>query len=165
MKFFIDENRAQPKRPLTDKAASKIVLVFTWLQHRFARRMNKMIGTMNPKRLTLTLILFALLCGGFSIYLIVNSVTRKPATNLHVEQVAVSKHFNRTGDEKTIGDAYVDVQTFQNITAFKRYMDSLKTFRRGRYDSILVIRPHLMDSVATLEQIYNGQKQNNEYEK
>lgn len=165
MKFFIDEKQVKPKISLSDKVADKIAAAFNRLQNSFAKRMNKIVDTMNTKRLKTTVVLFAIVFGGISLYLVINAITRPAVPKLHVDQVNVPEHFNKTGDEKTIGSGYVDDETAKNIVAFRRYMDSLKAFKRPQYDSIINARPHLMDSVAILEQVYNLQKQNSEYEK
>lgn len=165
MKFLINEKKVEPKRPVLDKAASKIASACNRLQNGFANRMNKTVGKMNTKRLKTTVVLFAIVFGSVSLYFIVNAVIGSGTPRPRVEQINVPKHFNKTGDEEALGHEYVDDETFHNIVAFKRYMDSLKTFNRQRYDSIVIARPHLMDSVTALEQLYNLQKQNSEYEK
>ncbi|MBB1285693.1 hypothetical protein HRH25_15015 [Flavisolibacter sp. BT320] len=165
MKFFVDEKQVKPKTSGSDKVANKIAAAFNRLQNSFAKRMNKTVDKMNTKRLKKAVVLFSIVFGGMSLYLVINAITRPAVPKLHVDQVNVPKHFNKAGDEETVGSVYVDEETFQNITAFKRYMDSLKTSERPQYDSIIKTRPHLMDSVAILEQVYNLQKQNSEYEK
>jgi hypothetical protein len=165
MKLFIDEKEVKPKTSVSDKLANKIAAGFNRLQNGFAKRMNKTVGKMNTKRLKTTVVLFAIVFGGMSLYLVINAITRPAVPRLQVDQVNVPQHFNKAGDEETVGSGYVDEETFRNITAFRKYMDSLKTFKRPEYDSIIKARPHLMDSVAILEQVYNLQKQNSEYEK
>lgn len=165
MKFFIDEKGVKPKTSVSDKVANKIAAAFNRLQNSFAKRMNKTVDNMNTKRLKTTVVLFSIVFGGMSLYLVINAITQPAVPRLHVDQVNVPEHFNKAGDEETIGSGYVDEETFQNITAFRQYMDSLKTFKRPVYDSIIRARPQLMDSIAILEQVYNLQKQNSEYEK
>lgn len=165
MKFFIDEKGVKPKTPVSDKVANKIAAAFNRLQNSFAKGMNKTVDKMNTKRLKTTVVLFSIVFGGISLYLVINAVTRPTVPRLYVDQVNVPKHFNRAGDDETVGSGYVDEETFHNITAFRQYMDSLKTFKRPQYDSIIKARPHLMDSVVLLEQVYNLQNQNSEYEK
>jgi hypothetical protein len=165
MKFFVDENQVKPKTSVSDKVANKIAAAFNRLQNSFAKPMNKIVDNMNTNRLKTTVVLFSIVFGGMSLYLVINAITQQAVLRLHVDQVNVPKHFNKAGDEETVGSGYVDEETFQNITSFRQYMDSLKKFKRPQYDSIVSARPHLMDSVAILEQVYNLQKQNSEYEK
>lgn len=165
MKFFSDEKQVASKRPVLDKAAGKIASACNRLQNGFATGMNKSVGRMNTERLKTAVVLFVVVFGGVSFYFIVKALASPVTPKLAVEQVAVPKHFNKTGDDDTSRRSYVDEETFQKITAFKRYMDNLKTSKRTQYDSITAARPQLMDSIAMLEQIYNLQKQNSEYEK
>lgn len=165
MWLFRKAKKDVAKHSMSDKAAQSIASVCNYLQRWFAKGMNKSIGSMNTKRLKATVILFALVFGGISLYLIINGITHPAGTMLHVDQVNVPQHFNKAGDEETIDADYVDEETIRNIAAFRQYMDSLKTFKRPEYDSIIRARPHLMDSVTILEQVYNLQKQNSEYEK
>ncbi|MGN9390548.1 hypothetical protein ACTMSB_16165, partial [Enterococcus faecalis] len=107
------------------------------------------------------LIFFCVSAGGYSIYLIVNSVF-SPERNqkaLEIQQMDIPKHFNKTGDETVMPEATIDEQTYLQIQDFRKYMDSLKLNRTNEYDSILQARPGLMDSVQVLEQIYLSQKQ------
>lgn len=153
------------KISISDKAAQTIASVCNHLQKSFANRMNKTVNSMNKKRLKTSVILFAVVFGGISVYLLINAITRPAVVRLHVDQVNIPQYFNKAGDEETTGSDYVDERTARNLIAFRQYMDSLKTFKRPQYDSIITARPHLMDSVAMLEQVYNLQKQNSEYEK
>lgn len=165
MKFFIDEKEVQPKRPVSEIAATKVATLISRLQNGFAKRLNKTFGDMNTKRLKTAVVLFAILFGGLSLYFIINAVMRPSASALYVDKVNVPKHFDKSGDEEIVGTDYVDEETARNIIVFRKYMDSLKNFHRRQYDSIIAARPHLMDSVTILLSIYELQKQNSEYEK
>lgn len=165
MKFFIDEKKVDPKRPVLDNAASKIAAVGSRLQRGFATHMNKTVNEMTVKRIKVGVVLFILAYGGVSGYFIVDALTASSNRKLQVEPINVPKHANKAGDEGVMGNTYVDDETFRNITAFQQYMDSLKVHKLFRYDSIMAARPQLMDSIAMLEKIYNLQKQNSEYEK
>ena len=115
---------------------------------------------MPMKKLNALLIVFCLSCSGYSIYLIVNAIlgSNKKQASFKVERVNVPKQFDKTGDEILRPANYVDEETHKQLQEFKYYMDSLKTNKSKRYDSIMIARPGLMDSVAVLEEIYNSQK-------
>jgi hypothetical protein len=145
---------------VSDKVANKIAGVGIKLQKLFAESMNKLFMKTDYKRLKLILLLFCITAGGYSVYLIVNSIV-SPAKNqkgFEVQQMDVPKHFNKTGDD-IIPDAYIDEETWFQIQHFRKYIDSLKQNNAVKYDSILQSRPGLMDSVQLLEQIYLSQKQ------
>jgi hypothetical protein len=146
---------------VSDKVAGKIAKAGIFVQSRFANGMNKIFTGMNVKRLKLSLIIFCIGCGGYSIYLFTDAII-SPASNQHtikIEQASVPKHFNKTGDEIITAENIVDEETFNQIQQFKHYLDSLKQNKSSLYDSILTARPFLMDTVLMLEQIYYSQKQ------
>ena len=146
---------------MSDKVAGKIAGVGIKAQRLFAERMNKLFMKTDYKRLKLILIFFCVSAGGYSIYLIANSVfsAEQKQQSFEIQQMDIPKHFNKTGDETVMPEATVDEQTFLQIQDFRKYMDSLKLNRTTEYDSILQARPGLMDSVQVLEQIYLSQKQ------
>lgn len=149
------------KVTVSDKVAGKIAGLGIKIQQLFAEKMNRIFMKTDYKRLKLILILFCISAGGYSIYLVANSIISpgKIQKGFEIQQMDVPKHFNKTGDEELMPDAYVDEETWQQIKQFRNYMDSLKQKSRNEYDSILQARPGLMDSVQMLEQIYLSQKQ------
>ena len=66
------------------------------------------------KRLKLILIVFSVCAGGYSIYLIVNSVfsPERKQKALEIQQMDIPKHFNKTGDETVMPEATIDEQTY-----------------------------------------------------
>ncbi len=155
------QKEAVDKVTVSDKVAEKIVAAGIKLQKLFAEKMNRIFMKTDFKRLKIILIIFCIGAGGYSIYLIVNSVISpdRKQNSFDVQQMDVPKHFDKTGDENLIPEAYVDEEIYQQVKQFRNYMDSLKQKRRNEYDSILQARPGLMDSVQMLEQIYLSQKQ------
>ena len=148
------------KSSMSDKVAGKIAHVGIRVQTKFAISMNKLFSNMPVKKLNVFLIVFCLSCGGYSIYLIANAIfsSDKKQSSFKVDQVNVPKHFDKTGDEINQSENYIDEDTYKQLQEFKRYMDSLQTNKSKLYDSIMIARPGLMDSVLVLEQIYNSQK-------
>ncbi len=155
------DKEAGDKVTMSDKVAGKIAGLGIKLQQLFAEKMNRIFMKTDFKRLKLILILFCISAGGYSIYLIANSVISpdRKQNSFEVQQMDVPKHFNKTGGENLIPVAYVDEETWHQIKQFRNYMDSLKQRARNEYDSILQARPGLMDSMQMLEQIYLSQKQ------
>ncbi len=149
------------KVTVSDKVAGKIAAAGIKLQQLFAEKMNKLLMKTDFKRLKIILIIFCIGAGGYSIYLIANSAISpdRKQNSFEVQKMDVPRHFDKTGDENLIPEAYVDEEIYQQVKQFRNYMDSLKQKRRNEYDSILQARPGLMDSVQMLEQIYLSQKQ------
>ncbi len=155
------ELQSEHKTTMSDKVAGKIASVGIKAQRLFAERMNKLFMKTDYKRLKLILIFFCVSAGGYSIYLIANSVfsPERKQKAFEIQQMDIPKHFNKTGDETVMPEVSIDEQTYLQIQDFRKYMDSLKLNRTNEYDSILQTRPGLMDSVQVLEQIYLSQKQ------
>jgi hypothetical protein len=159
--FKKQKKKNEAGNAVSDKVAGKIARAGIIAQSRFANGMNKMFTGMNVKRLKLSLIIFCIGCGGYSIYLFTDAIVN-PAANqniIKIEQAIVPKHFNKTGDETIAAENMVDEETFKQIQQFKHYLDSLKQNKSYLYDSIITARPLLMDTVLMLEQIYYSQKQ------
>ncbi len=152
---------AENKKTISDKVAGKIAGAAIKMQQAFANKMNKLFETMNVKRIKIVLIVFCITTGGYSLYLLANSVFKKDSKQqaFKVEQVDVPKHFDKTGEEKIMPEAAIDEQTYNQIQDFKKYMDSIRIHKRKEYDSIILNRPGLLDSVQVLEQIYLSHKQ------
>lgn len=145
----------------SDKVAEKIAWTFIGVQMRFAYKMNNAFKTMNVKRLKIALVFFCLAAGGVSLYLIVNALTTQPKANgaFKIEQANIPKHFDIAGEETSEIESYLDEHTYGQIQVFKGYMDSLKNAKSPVFDSIILARPYLMDSIQALEQLYNSQTQ------
>jgi hypothetical protein len=159
--FKKQKKKSESGNTVSDKVAGKIAKAGIFVQSRFANGMNKMFTGMNIKRLKLSLIIFCIGCGGYSIYLFTDAIV-SPAGNqntVKIEQAVVPKHFNKTGDEIIVVENSVDEETFNLIQQFKHYLDSLKQNKSYLYNSIITARPFLMDTVLMLEQIYYSQKQ------
>ena len=48
-----------------------------------------------------------------------------------------------------------DDKVFRRIKKYHHYLDSMRANNRPFYDSVLMTRPHLMDSLVTIENITN----------
>lgn len=158
--FGRKRNKEQTENKQQDKVAGKIAGAWLRIQTKFSEHMNKLFSKMSARKLKTMLIVFCLGCGGYSVYLLVNAIVSsdKRQPYFKIDQVDIPKHFDKTGDEITQPESYVDERTYQQIQGFKQYMDSLKINKSKLYDSIMVARPGLMDSILVLEEIYNSQK-------
>jgi len=148
------------KSSASDKVAGKIVGFIVKAQTKFAHVMNRNFSGISTRRMKIFLFLFCLVSGGLSTYYIINAVFShdKKNNSLQIDHVDVPKHYDKTGDELTHPEIFVDEETMKNLESFKQYMDSLKTKSTKQYDSIMLERPGLMDSIKMLEEIYYSQK-------
>jgi hypothetical protein len=153
--------RKADDHPIKDKAAKSIAGFLLKIQSRFSDFMNASTKNIPAKNIKIILIAFCLFGGGFSIYLIGEAILKpdKEQKEYKIDQVNVPKYYDRNGNEELEADQYVDQETYQRIEAFERYMDSLAQNTTGRtiHDSILIVRPGLMDSLKMLKEIYQSQ--------
>ena len=148
-------------QPMKDKAAQGIARFLLSIQTRFSDFMNTITKHISTKTMKMLLVIFCLLGGGFSLYIIGEATLKSDnrQSPLKIDQVDVPKHYDKIGGEELMSDQYVDHETFQQIELFESYMDSLLLTEKGKkiHDSILVNRPGLMDSVKMLKEIYQSQ--------
>ncbi len=150
MMFGRKKNKEAKNSPWTDNAAGKIASAGIWVQTKFANTMNKNVSKIPGRKLKTVLIVFCLLGGGFSIYLVSHAIfgADKKQQPFEVKQMNSPKHFDKTGSEINEPENYISDEMYREIQEYKHYMDSL-----GQ-----PIRPGLMDSIKILEQIYHSQK-------
>lgn len=102
---------------------------------------------MPVKKMKIIMIVFCLLSGGFSIYLIGHAIMGKTSNEINVDPVDIPGNYDKTGEN--LSEQVVDSTTFQEIQEFKKSV---------YYDSVITIRPGLADSIKMLEEIYHSQK-------
>lgn len=143
----------------SDRMAKNIVVWCIKQQQRWAAFMQRRMERLSGKGKLIALLLFCLIAGSLSIYLIASSLIGKPFVSISVSHIKTPLHTNRSGDENTRSGIVVSKQEYQRIERFRHYMDSLARSPSGRplYDSILKQRRGLMDSVAFIENLYQSQ--------
>lgn len=106
-----------------------------------------------------SLIFFCLLFGGSSIAIIIHSAT---AEQQKISITKISKPAHSMQDEKLYlqADSAVTKSEYDRVERFKKYLFQLKTDSLGRkkFDSIMQVRPQLMDSINLFEKMYLQQK-------
>ena len=148
------KNRNKVKEnPVQDRVAGKIAGFGIKVQTKFADSMNKNISGISTRRMKVLLFIFCLFWGGLSFYFIAHAVFGSQQPKIKVDRVNIPQHINKPVDEET--ENRVDVETYQQIQDYKKYMDSTHQ----------LIRPGLLDSMNVLEQIYLSQQKKEANEK
>jgi hypothetical protein len=130
------------------------------LQTAFAERMNAAAEKIPTRKLKRNLVFFCLLSGGFSLYLAMNGMlgSSTAKNSITIDQASVPKHFDKTGDVINEVQNIVDKGLYQQVKTFRSYVDSLQMNDKTVYDSIMLSRPGLMDSIKAIEEIYLSQQ-------
>jgi hypothetical protein len=154
------------ENPWRERAAIGLATFLLRIQVRVSKKVNSWLARRSLASLRIYVLLFCLLSGGYSIYLVIDALESKRAKNtlLRVDRAAVPKHFKKGGDEVSRGEAKQDVEVHREVQLFRHYLDSLQERHPAAYDSLMEARPHLIDSIRLLEDIYFKPNKNEAYE-
>ena len=157
MLFFKKRYREKyPDEPsVQDRVAKAIAGILLSIQSRFSRFMNERTKKLNLRTQKLFLVLFCLIFGGFSLYAFVDVFRNSEMStgSLKPDQVSMPKYYPEQSQSK---HPFVSEMDMIRISRFKLYMDNLSNSIKGKhvYDSILQVRPGLMDSIQVIEELY-----------
>jgi hypothetical protein len=160
MRLFRRKTNSVVDKPEPDSIGTRLGNVIAKLQTAFAERMNVAAAKIPTGKLKRNLAFFCLLSGGFSLYLAMNGMLgSSPATNvITIDNASVPKHFDKSGDEINEVQNIVDEDLYSQVKTFRSYVDSLQMNDKTVYDSIMLSRPGLMDSIRAIEEIYLSQQ-------
>jgi len=142
-----------------ERLANNIVSACIRLQQRWANFMQRYTERLSRNGKLIALSLFCLTAGSLSIYFIASSMTSRKVSSFTVVHLTKPPYAGKSGDESTKALIIVSKAEYEKIQRFRRYMDSLARSPSDKkvYDSILIHRPGLMDSVLLIETIYLSQ--------
>jgi len=152
------KQKGTSQNDMQDKAAVKIARILVKTQSRFASVMGRLSSRISTQKLKVIVILFSFLGAGFSLYCIAKAIL--PDQNVspfRAEHTSVPK-LPEMDNQESNTNVLISDETLQTINAFKEYMDSLRLNGSKIYDSIISNRPHLMDSINMLEEMYYSQQ-------
>jgi hypothetical protein len=161
--FSLFKSRKQRKQPgpneFLDNVVVGIVTRCIGVQGKWAAFMQRKTNRLSLQARKICLLLFCLLSIGCSLYLIVGSVTGTSNKHLGVASIRVPLHATQNGDENTRSSLLITKKEVERIELFRRHMDSLGESAPGskHRDSLLALRPGLMDSIRMIEQLYQLQ--------
>ncbi|UCS95204.1 hypothetical protein KZP23_09435 [Echinicola marina] len=157
MKRNVKQKKDAPKNGLVMQG---LLALYKRLQKAWAQWMSNRTKGISQRILKMALAAFVLSIGSYCIYLGVHAITGKSKDNTFtVTSIKRPRHLTQTGD---VGPTtpLVSMQEYERIKKFRLYMDSLARSPTGKkvYDSIMVCRPGLMDSVRYFEKQYQDSK-------
>jgi len=144
-----------------DKVAKIIARFIMKMQSAFAKFMSKKTQKISSSSMKILLLIFFFSGSALSIYFITAAIIEKKQLKaVKVDRLRVPKYYNDDGVDSIKHEFFITEQTYQEMQAFKNYMDSLQRMKVGKiiYDSIMLSRPGLMDSINQLEQLYQNKK-------
>jgi len=144
---------------IQDTILKQIVSACLRLQNGWAQWMGRRTQRLSRKTLFLLLLAFIVLAGGYSIYLIGKSFSGNQANAISVTPIKKPGYVLQTGEATLHPNLIISKMNYKRIIRFRGYMDSLTRSPAGKaaYDSIILSRPGLLDSIRVIEEIYQSQ--------
>lgn len=159
--LFRKKNKTEAAEPDEnhDRVLRQMVNACLRMQTGWALWMGRRTQHLSRITLLLLLLAFIALASGYSIYLIGQSFSGPQANAFSVTPIIKPGHVLQTGDAASQPDMIISKTDYQRIIRFRGYMDSLARSPTGKvvYDSIVLSRPGLPDSIRLIEKIYQSQ--------
>ena len=163
MRLFPRPRKQENKATGNDRLAGSIATYILKIQTRFANFMDSRTRGLSTARLKFLLIVFLVGGSSLSIYIVIDVIQKKSTSNtVQIGRLQVPRYYRETGDAYNRSSFLITKREHEAMQAFKRRMDSLASTEEGKliYDSIMLCRPGLMDSVGRFEQLYQQQIKN-----
>lgn len=130
-------------------------------QRKWADYMNKKFENVSPFRIKLSLVLFSLFFGSACLLIGVRSLSKKTESTT-VQKISMPSHIllqDQYPYDSSMRRATLSVDEVDRIKQFRKYLDSLLAAPSGRtvYDSLMLQRPGLLDSLQTIEKVFDNQ--------
>jgi len=159
--LFRKKNKTESAEPDNnhDRVLRQMVNECLQLQTCWAQWMGRRTQHLSRKTLIILLLTSTTLAGAYSIYLIGQSFSGNQTNVISVTPIKKPVHILQTGEATALPDMKVSKTDYQGIIRFRGYMDSLTRSPAGKaaYDSIILCRPGLLDSIRLIEKIYHSQ--------
>lgn len=159
--FLKRKERKEKQAPneFADKVAAGIVTKCIHVQEKWADYMQRKTNRLSIKAKKYSLVLFCTLSVGCSMYLIIGSFAGSATKDFNVASIHVPVHSTQTGEETSRSPLLITKKEFEKIERFRQYVDSLGGSAAGMEvrDSLLSLRPGLMDSIRVIENLYQLQ--------
>jgi len=159
--LFSKKNKKQTAGPdqIHDRVIRQMVNTCLRMQTGWSRWMGRKTEHLSRRTLLLLLLAFIALAGGYSICLIGQSFSGNQASAFSVTSIKMPGRVMQTGEAASQPEMIISKTDYQRIIRFRGYMDSLTRSPAGKavYDSILLSRPGLPDSIRLIEKIHQSQ--------
>ena len=124
---------------LKDEVAMKVVKLLLKVQVKFSKVMSSFTKNFSAKKLKVLLVVFCLLGGGSSIYLIAEAIFKdKMQPALKIEKINFPKYYDQDPETGRI----INPDSYEALQSFRRHIDSIQ---QVRFDSVLKLK--LADSL------------------
>jgi hypothetical protein len=103
-------------------------------------------------------VLFCLVYGGISASIILHNLNRGRAAPGIIQVGHIPAHIGRTNGIRL--KPFFTETALNRVELLKKYLDSLSRSDKDKYDTIIIQRPRLLDSIKLFEKLYFSQSKN-----
>lgn len=141
---------------MQDKVATKIGEGIHKIQLLWAGWISRQSSKLSPFTLKLVLGLYFSVMAAVSFFYLLTVFRGSDKVRADIVQGTVRLPSFDRSDQSLIHGEIVPEELFDRIQSFKKSMDSLATTPQGlrKRDSLLLGRPHLLDSISEIQRIY-----------
>lgn len=136
------------------------VLFQQWqkMKQKFAAYLQQRSELLPLKSKKVILILYFMVFTSASILTVVNTTVNKKG-GLGIKQIPRPSSAKDKVDIETKTDSVITQKDYKKIELFKFYLLQLRddSINRKKFDSIMLLRPHLLDSITLFEKMYLSQ--------
>ncbi|MBE9598646.1 hypothetical protein [Pedobacter sp. MC2016-24] len=135
--------------------ASRIGAFINSIQRRWAAWMAAKSEGLSLRTQWVALTVFCILTAASCIYLIRSALQPKPISMVSVDRIKMPVQSAQVPHKRPI----ISAQEYEKLKTYRLYMDSLARSPTGRpqYDQFRKQHPGLLDSIRTIEQLYQSQ--------
>lgn len=154
MKIFRNKSKSQKElNPIIER----MLLRCKYKLKKFASWLQQKTIQYSPKKLTILLTAFCFVFIGESLLIIYHSLGQKHFNSYFITPIRPMILLREKKYQPLISE-----KEYNAIHSFKMHLDSLKATAGGKlkFDSLLLNRPHLIDSINLLENLYYEQQSN-----
>lgn len=146
------------EKSVAPPAFAKIAESLNVRLHKCADHLQKRTERLSVKKKRIGLFAFCMLFGTISVCVIIKSFTERKKT-FSVHPITLPVNIDKSKNDFSSEQSIISEKEFHRIELFKHYLDSLHKSETGKYlyDSIMKARPHLVDSILLLEDMYQIQ--------
>lgn len=129
------------------KVKHSLKILTTWMQGK--------TNHLSPLTLSVALFIFCAVFVCECIFVVYQSFKTEDHISFHVTPIR-----SVPLPEKRDRSLLISETQFKRIHQFKIYIDSIGATNKSQFDSILIMRPHLLDTINYLENLYYEQQAN-----
>lgn len=151
--------QSEKKGSIADPILSLAASACKHILRKWASQMARKTQNMTRKKLLLLLLIFILSFGGYSGYLFATSLSGRHNNIIRMTSIKSPRRILQPEESARHPKPVVSKMLYKRVIHFQKYLDSLARSPSGktRYDSILVCRPGLPDSIRQIEKLYRLQ--------